>query len=58
MSRAFRAAIRSREGLVRKSALIKATLNNDESMDSSMIILPDLDSCCKPAARGYQQHFG
>lgn len=45
MSRAFRAVIRSGEGLVRKSELIKATLNSDESKDPSMIILLDPDSC-------------
>lgn len=46
MSRAFRAVIKSGgEGLVRKSDIIRATLESDESKDPSMIILLDPSSC-------------
>lgn len=45
MSKAFKAVIKSGEGLVRKSELIQATLNSDESKDPSMIILLDPESC-------------
>lgn len=46
MSRAFRAVVKSGgEGLIRKSDIIRATLESNESKDPSMIILLDPSSC-------------
>lgn len=44
MSKAFRAVIRSGDGFVRKSDVIQATLNSNDSKDASMIILLEPDS--------------
>lgn len=45
MSKAFRAVIKSGEGFVRKSELVQATLNSEESKDPSVIILLHPESC-------------
>lgn len=45
MSNAFKAVIKSGEGLVRRSELIQATLNSEQSKDPSIIILLDPDAC-------------
>lgn len=52
MSRAFKAVIKSGEGWVRKSEIIQATMDSDDSKDPSMIILLDPGSCESGAPPG------